>query len=196
MTAQIPERARALLDFWFAPEGDPAREKRRQLWFKSTPEFDALVRENFLADHELAATGALAAWETEPESALALVLLLDQVPRNIFRGTPRAYATDPQARAVADRAMARGFDQKVPPVWRSFFYLPLHHSENLADQHRALVLFEALPRDLDFPDDLRYTRRYNEIIARFGRFPHRNAILGRTSTKEEIAFLAERDAAC
>lgn len=193
MSVQIPDRARALLDFWFAPAGDPAREKHRDLWFKSTEEFDALVRVNFLADHELAAAGALAAWEAEPESALALVLLLDQVPRNIFRGTPRAYATDPQARAAAERAMARGFDRKVPPVWRSFFYLPLHHSEDIADQRRSLALFEALPRDPDFPDDLRYARRYNEIIARFGRFPHRNAILGRPSTPEEIAFLADPD---
>jgi uncharacterized protein (DUF924 family) len=189
----IPERVRALLDFWFAPEGDPAREKRRQIWFRSTPEFDAAVRDNFLADHESAAAGALAAWEAAPKSALALVLLLDQVPRNIFRGTPRAYATDEKARAAADRALAQGFDQKVPPVWRSFFYLPFHHSETIADQRRALALFAALPRDPDYPDDLRYTRRYNEIIARFGRFPHRNAILGRESTAEEIAFLADPD---
>lgn len=186
----LPGRARALLDFWFAPEGDPARERRRQIWFKSTPEFDLLVRDAFLADHEAAAAGALADWEAMPESALALVLLLDQVPRNVFRGTPRAYATDEEARAAAERALARGFDQQVPPVWRSFFYLPFHHSENVADQRRALALFTALPRDPDFPDDLRYTRRYNDIIARFGRFPHRNAILGRPSTPEEIAFLA------
>src|SRR5579863_5540725 len=107
MTEQLPERARALLDFWFAPEGDPEREQHRPIWFKSTPEFDAAVRANFLADHEQAAKGALSAWEAMPESALALVLLLDQVPRNIFRGDPRTYATDGKARAAAERALAQ-----------------------------------------------------------------------------------------
>jgi uncharacterized protein (DUF924 family) len=187
----IPERARQLIDFWFAPEGDPGRERRRQIWFKSTAEFDAALRERFFADHERAAAGALAAWEAMPESALALLLLLDQVPRNIFRGSPRVYATDREARAVAGRALARGFDQRVPPVWRIFFYLPLMHSEDLVDQRRALELFAALPSDPDHPDARRAARHHYEIIARFGRFPHRNAILGRTATAEEIAFLAE-----
>ena len=191
MTEQLPERARHLLDFWFAPEGDPGREKRRQIWFKSTAEFDTAVRGNFLADHELAAKGALSAWEAMPESALALVLLLDQVPRNIFRGDPRAYASDPQAHAAAGRALAQGFDLGVPPVWRIFFYLPFEHSEDIANQRRALDLFAALPTDPDRPQALGEVHRHYDIIARFGRFPHRNAILGRASTEEEISFLAE-----
>src|SRR5580765_354055 len=113
----VPQRAQFLLDFWFGPPGHPEREIHRQIWFTSTPEHDETLRRLFLADYERAASGALASWEAAPESALALVLLLDQIPRNIFRDTPRAYATDPLARAIADRAMARGFDAAFPPVW-------------------------------------------------------------------------------
>ncbi len=174
-----PERAKALLDCWFGPPGDPDREQHRQLWFHSTEEFDAALRRMFLADYEAAANGGLAAWEETAEGALALVLLLDQVPRNIFRGTPRAYATDVLARKVADRALERGFDRQVPTGWRLFLYMPFHHSEQLADQERSLALFEALPRNPDRRGSLRrYGRPYVEVIAQFGRFPHRNAILG------------------
>src|SRR5690242_11069102 len=110
----------------------------------SAPDHDARLRQLFLADYEQAADGALAAWEDSCESALALVLLLDQIPRNIFRGTPRAYVTDTAARAVADRAMAKGFDALVPPAWRKFFYMPLHHSENADDQRRSIELLQAV----------------------------------------------------
>ena len=188
----IPERAEALLDVWFGPAGDPLREQRREIWFKSTPEHDDMLRRLFLADYERAAIGALADWEAAPDSALALVLLLDQIPRNIFRATPRAYATDALARVVADRAMAHGFDMRVPPAWRMFFYMPLHHSENLADQQRAKALVARLPdqRDPERGGNGRYGLPYVDVIERFGRFPHRNAILGRPSTPEELAFLA------
>jgi uncharacterized protein (DUF924 family) len=187
----IPERAQALIDFWFGAHGDPDREHHRPIWFRSTPEHDDRLREMFLADHERAASGVLNAWEAAPDSALALVLLLDQIPRNVFRGAPRAYATDAAAREVADRALARGFDAAFPPVWRKFFYMPLHHSESLADQRRAASLFEALPDARERAGLRRYGVRYIEVIERFGRFPHRNAILGRGSTLEEIAFLAD-----
>jgi uncharacterized protein (DUF924 family) len=121
------------------------------------------------------------------------VLLLDQVPRNIFRGTPRAYSTDAPARAVADRALDRGFNKIVPPAWRLFLYMPFHHSEDLADQRRSVALFNALPRNPDRGGSLRrYGCPYIEVIERFGRFPHRNEILGRKSTEAEIAFMAER----
>ncbi len=189
-----PDRAAALLDAWFGSADDPEREKHREIWFKSTADFDAALRRDFLADYETAAAGALASWEALPEGALALVLLLDQIPRNIFRGTPRAYATDAAARAAANRALERGFDQLVPLVWRRFFYMSFHHSENIEDQRRSRALFEALPRDPDRADSLRrYGHPYVEVIDRFGRFPHRNAILGRESTPAELAFLAERD---
>jgi len=193
--AALPERARALLDVWFGAPGDPERAQHRQIWFRSTPEHDEMLRGLFLADYERAATGALADWETAPETALALVLLLDQIPRNIFRATPRCYATDGMARAVADRAMARGFDMKVPPTWRLFFYMPLHHSENLADQQRATALVACLPHrgDPEHGENRRYGLSYVDVIERFGRFPHRNAILGRQSTPDELAFLAKRE---
>jgi len=200
----LPDRARTLLDFWFGPPGDPDRERHRQIWFRSTPEFDAALHREFLGDYEAAAAGRLMEWEGSALAALALVLLLDQVPRNIFRDTPRAYATDPQARRMADRALARDFDRQVPPVWRRFFYMPFHHSEDLADQRRSLILSASLPRE-DGRDGLggrsgsggrggslrRYGRPYLEVIERFGRFPHRNTILGRPSTAEEIEFMEQ-----
>jgi uncharacterized protein (DUF924 family) len=145
MSAMTPPRAQALLDFWFGPPGDPEREQHRQIWFKSTPEHDETLRRLFLADHERAAAGELAAWEDEPESALALVLLLDQIPRNIFRATSRAYDTDAMARAVVDRAIARGFDMRVPPAWRLFFYMPFHHSEDLANGAGRKPAFSGRP---------------------------------------------------
>jgi uncharacterized protein (DUF924 family) len=199
MTAELPERARALIDFWFGPPGDPEREQHRRVWFRSAPEHDATLRRLFLADYEQAAAGALPAWETAPVSALALVLLLDQIPRNIFRDSPRCYATDAAARAVADRALARGFDGLVPPVWRLFFYMPFHHSEDLADQRRAEALTAPLraardPEERGEGANRRYGMPYPEVIARFGRFPHRNRILGRPSTREETAFLADCEA--
>src|SRR5271157_71475 len=116
-SVSLPDRAKALLDAWFGPPGDPDRERQREIWFKSTPEFDASLRDAFLADYEAAAAGELGSWEAVPGGALALLLLLDQIPRNIFRGTPRAYATDAAARAAADRALGQGFDRLVPQVW-------------------------------------------------------------------------------
>jgi uncharacterized protein (DUF924 family) len=190
----LPDQARALLDAWFGPPDDPDRERQREIWFKSTAEFDASLRDAFLADYEAGAADELRSWEALPEGALALVLLLDQIPRNIFRGTPRAYAADAVARAAADRALEKDFDQMVPLVWRLFFYMPFHHSEDIADQRRSVALFDALPRNPDRRGSLRrYGHPYIEVIERFGRFPHRNKILGRESTPDEIAFLAERD---
>jgi uncharacterized protein (DUF924 family) len=187
----LPERARALLDFWFGPPGDPERFHHRQIWFRSTPEFDEAVRAGFAADHELAITGSLADWEAAPLSALALVMLLDQVPRNIFRSTPRAFASDAQALATTNRTLARSFDHSVPAAWRLFFYLPFEHSEVLADQERGLALLMALPPVLGRPGDGHMTRLHLDIVERFGRFPHRNAILGRLSTPAELVFLEE-----
>ena len=191
-TPTVPDRAKALLDAWFGPPADPGREQHREIWFKSTEEFDAALREAFLADYRAAAASALDSWEATPEGALALVLLLDQIPRNIFRGQPCAYSTDAAARAAADRALAKDFDRLIPPVRRLFFYMPFHHSESLHDQRRSDALFDALPRNRDRRGSLRrYGLPYLEVIERFGRFPHRNAILDRESTPEEIAFLAE-----
>ena len=189
----LPVRAQTLLDFWFGPAKHPERLHHRQIWFRSTPEFDAAVRRGFALDHERAVAGALQDWETGAESALALVMLLDQVPRNIFRSTKRAFASDAQALTTTRWALDRGFDQQVPSAWRLFFYLPFEHSEVLADQERGLALLEALPPVPGRPAETHMSRRHLEIIARFGRFPHRNAILGRESTTAELAFLDESD---
>lgn len=192
-TSRLSDRARTFLHFWFGQPDDAERYHHKQIWFRSTPEFDAAVREGFLADHELAVAGALSDWEAGAESALALVMLLDQVPRNIFRSTKRAFASDAQALATTRRALARGFDQDVPAAWRLFFYLPFEHSEVLADQERGLALLEALPPAPGRPSEAHMSRRHLEIIERFGRFPHRNPILGRESTAAEFAFLDESD---
>jgi uncharacterized protein (DUF924 family) len=188
---QSPDRARAWLDFWFGPPDHPERYHHKQIWFRGTPEFDAAVRAGFAADHEMAVAGALAHWEDAPEAALAHVMLLDQVPRNIFRSTSGAFASDHLALAATNRALARGFDQQVPAAWRIFFYLPLEHSEALADQQRGFDLMLAIPPVPGRPVDRHMSRLHLEIIERFGRFPHRNAILGRPSTAEELAFLVE-----
>lgn len=166
-----------VLTFWFAEATQP-------LWFASTPDFDEALRMRFLVTYQAAAAGQLADWEATPEGALALVIVLDQFPLNLFRGRAESFATEAAARAVADRAIARGFDQVVPPIQRQFLYLPFMHSETLADQERSVRLYQ----QPGLEDSLRFARHHRDLIARFGRFPHRNAPLDRTSTAEEIAY--------
>lgn len=165
-----------VLAFWRA--AGPAK------WFKKDLALDAEIGSRFSALWRDAAAGALA-WEAAPEPALSLVLVLDQFPRNMFRGKADAFATDALARAAAGRAIARGFDRQVPASERLFFYLPFEHSESLADQERAVALMGTL----DNPDLTRWAELHAEVIRRFGRFPHRNSALGRASTREEQAFL-------
>jgi uncharacterized protein (DUF924 family) len=173
-----PDDAAALIAFW--TEAGPAR------WFKKDDAFDQAFRDRFLALHEAAARGELAHWSDTAEGALALVLLLDQFPRNAFRGTARMYATDARARAVADAAVTRGFDHRVEPSLQAFFYLPFEHSESIADQERSVMHFQRLGgRHLEFAE------QHRDIVRRFGRFPHRNPILGRTTTADEQRFLDE-----
>jgi uncharacterized protein (DUF924 family) len=154
-------------------------------WFKKDTAFDDEIRTRFLAAHEAAAAGKLAGWEQNAEGALALLILLDQFPRNMFRGDARTFATDPLARAVTAGALVRGFDSQVPKEMRAFFYLPFEHSEDLADQERGLALYKAA----DDADGLKWAEIHADIIRRFGRFPHRNAVLGRVTTPAEQAFL-------
>ena len=175
--------AKEVVAFW--------REAGPKKWFRGGAAFDRECEAQLSELHVAAASRKLDAWQDTAEGALALLILLDQIPRNIFRGTVRAYATDPAARATADRAMAKGFDQMVPPAWRKFFYMPLHHSESAADQRRSIELMQAVPNDPARTENIRYAGRYLDIIERFGRFPHRNAVLGRESTPEELAFLEE-----
>jgi uncharacterized protein (DUF924 family) len=186
--------ASTLLDFWFGAPGSAERDRPRDIWFRTDPVFDETLRRQFLGDHERAASGACRAWLDEADSALALVLLLDQLPRNLFRGSPRAFASDPLARDAARQAIGRGFDRGMAPIRRWFLYLPFQHSELLADQELSVALTETLPDDGDKPEALDYARRHHIVIARFGRFPHRNRVLGRASTAEEAAFLQEKRA--
>lgn len=181
-----------LLAFWFgAPPGSPTYGRSREIWFEKDAAFDAACRMQMGAAHEEAAMGRLDHWAETPRGALALVLLLDQATRNLFRGDPRAFATDAKARALADAAIARGFDRGLLPTERMFLYLPFEHSEALADQERALELFAELNTLPETAGILAIVRRHHDIIARFGRFPHRNAVLGRITTAEEAAFLRE-----
>jgi len=154
-------------------------------WFTKDAAFDDQIRERFLDTYEAAAAGKLSGWEQSAQEALALLILLDQFPRNMFRGNARAFATDPLARAVAAGAIVRGFDSQVPKDLRGFFYLPFEHSEDLADQERCVAFHKAIGD----ADGLKWAEIHADIIRRFGRFPHRNAALGRVTTPEEQAFL-------
>jgi uncharacterized protein (DUF924 family) len=166
-----------VLAFWRAAGPDK--------WFEKDKAFDAEIAMRFSCLWQAGRDGKLAPWEATPEGALALVILLDQFPRNIFRNSARAFAADPLARAVANRAITQGFDQQVAKGERLFFYLPFEHSEDLADQERCLALMGAL----DDADLLKWARLHADIVRRFGRFPHRNSALGRATNAAEQAFL-------
>ena len=166
-----------ILTFW--------RAAGRERWYERDDTFDADVRGRFLELWRKAAAGELSSWETTDEGALALVIILDQFPRNMFRGDTRTYSSDALAREVAGRAVAGGADRRVEPVLLEFLYLPFMHSEHLADQLRCVELF----RNTDHADNLKYAEDHADIVRRFGRFPHRNPVLGRATTPEEQAFL-------
>lgn len=167
-----------ILSFWFAPEHEA-------FWFASTPDFDREIASRFGALHEQAHAGELDFWADTAEGALALILLLDQFPRNMFRGTPRAFESDARARAICRLALERSFDRLRPVRERPFFYLPLEHSEDLDDQRDCVRLNAELAHE----NYLDYAVAHHEIIDRFGRFPHRNHILGRETTAEEAEFM-------
>jgi uncharacterized protein (DUF924 family) len=179
-----------VLEFWFGAPDSPEFGRPRAAWFVKSAEFDALIRDRFLATHAAAAAGALGGWDARPLGALALAVVLDQFPRNMFRGTPRAFAADARALAVARGVVARGFDDALLPVQRWFAYLPFEHAEDLAMQRESLRLFERLASDAAGAGTFAYAMRHYAVIERFGRFPHRNTILGRESTPDELAFLA------
>jgi uncharacterized protein (DUF924 family) len=168
--------ARDVVTFW--------QDAGLPLWFAKNDEFDRRFRTRFLALHEAGARGELDEWIISAEGALALVILLDQFPRNAFRGTARMYATDRRARPVAGAAIAAGHDRAVDNEMARFFYLPFAHSEDMADQERSVALVARLGEP-----DLSHARRHRDIIQRFGRFPHRNPILGRAMTAEEQDYL-------
>lgn len=169
-----------ILHFWFV-ETQPAQ------WFQVNPDFDQLVRDRFRATYDMAADGVCDGWAVDADGALALCIVLDQFPRNMFRGQAMAFGTDEKARRVASSAIRHGFDQVLSPQRRRFLYLPFEHSEEPEDQARSVALFTGT-RDED-PMGYEYALRHQEIIARFGRFPHRNAVLGRESTADELRYL-------
>ncbi|TVP76522.1 MAG: DUF924 domain-containing protein [Thioalkalivibrio sp.] len=179
----MPVCPEEILEFWFS--GDV-----RPFWFRSTPEFDAKLRERFLAAWQAAARGELEGWQDTPEGALALVIVLDQFPLNMFRGQARSFATEARSREVAAAAIDQGWDRELDAAGKAFLYLPLMHSEALADQDRSVQLY----RDAGLVDSLRWAEHHRGIIRRFGRFPHRNEVLGRENTPEEILWLASKEA--
>lgn len=182
--------AESVLDFWFASKSGSKADTFRPCWFYPTPEFDRLCTERFLNTYEDAANGRLKDWGNEPRSCLALVLLFDQFPRNMFRGTARAFATDAKALELSRNAIASGFDLELSPLMRMFLYLPFQHSENLDDQLESVRLSRAVvTENPDHAEILEEAKQHLEVIRRFGRFPTRNHALGRKSTQAEIDFL-------
>jgi uncharacterized protein (DUF924 family) len=169
--------AREVVNFW--------KQAGPGLWFAKDAAFDQRFRQRFLLLHEAAARGELSSWQSTSEGSLALIILLDQFPRNAFRGTERMYSTDASARRAASLALAAGYDRDFPLELRKFFVLPFAHSEELADQERSVALARRLGAD-----DLAHAEQHRDIVRRFGRFPHRNRILGRQSTPEETEYLA------
>lgn len=180
-----------ILEFWFGPIDSPNYGQAQDFWFIKDAALDLELTTRFLAVYQQAARRELMAWENTPLSSLALTIVLDQLPRNLFRNTPQAFDTDPLALTVARNAIAQEFDAQVLPVQRWFFYLPFEHSERLADQETSLQLWDRLRNDPNSQHAIHYAYRHWEVIARFGRFPHRNQILGRASTPDELAFLEE-----
>ena len=178
-----------ILEFWFGRPGTAEYGSTRKVWFRKDAAYDAAIRERFGAAIETALSGGFADW-TAPRGTLARILLLDQCTRNSFRDTPRAFTGDALALALAEEATARGDDGNLIPVERWFMYMPYVHAESLAAQERAVSLFRRLRDETGLAEPLAWAERHAEIVRRFGRFPHRNAILGRESTPEEVAFLA------
>ena len=180
---------RDVIDEWFLPLDDPGYGQKRELWWQSTPAFDADLRTRFGAASARAIAGELDAWTKSPDGALALVILTDQVPRNIHRRSARAFAGDAKARSVAREALARHYPAAYPVPIRQFFYMPFEHSEDMADQELSCVLFDSC----NDPESLRFAILHRDIVARFGRFPHRNEVLGRASTNDELDYLKDAE---
>ena len=188
-----------IIDFWFGDMdhyGIPP-EATRKRWFEKSAAFDEELKKKYGHLVEQASQGLLDGWANQPEGALAVVLLLDQFRRNIFRNTPEAFRLDPSALAIARTAIDQHYDQALLPIQRVFMYLPFEHSEDPKVQQRSIELFDALYRSVPaeqkelFKDFYKYAKAHQDVIEKFGRFPHRNAILGRESTPEELQYLAD-----
>jgi uncharacterized protein (DUF924 family) len=183
--------ATAVLDFWFGPPGSPQRGAPRDVWFRKDPRFDDEIKNRFGGEIAVALAGGYGEWCATAHGALARVLLLDQFTRNVFRDTPRAFSGDERALATAEDAVNRGLDRELGAYERWFLYMPFEHAEDVDAQHRSLALFAGLAQEMGDDDPLVWARKHADVLFRFGRYPHRNAILGRASTPEEEAFLRE-----
>lgn len=179
----MSESPQTIVEFWFS-------DAVRPLWFKSTAEFDYQLRERFEPLWHQAGAGNLDSWAESAEGALALVILLDQIPLNIYRGKARSFSTEAKAREIAERAIDKGWDTTLPDEQKAFLYMPFMHSETLAYQDQAVALYQAAGLE----DNLKFAQHHQDIIRRFGRFPHRNEMLGRNSTEAEEAYLASDEA--
>ncbi|MEL6777376.1 MAG: DUF924 family protein [Cyanobacteria bacterium J06597_16] len=186
----------AILNFWFGTPTDADYGRYHKAWFIKNAAFDSQIRQQFYNEYTQAAAGRYNHWQETPDGAVALLLLLDQFPRNLFRGEPRSFATDPQALAIAQALVSSRRDQALIAAHRFFIYVPFEHSENIDHQNQCVALMEGMVQGVPDLDDglkggLDYAIRHRDVIERFGRFPHRNEILGRQSTPEEIAFLQQ-----
>lgn len=191
MAADATPDAQAILDFWFGAPGSKLHGTQRKEWFSKDPGFDALIGQRFGPLIERALQGQLREWDAQPETALARILLLDQFTRNCFRGLPRAFAGDALALAAARAMVGAGDDLALTPLRRGFVYLPFEHAEDIAMQDEAVRLYTALAGEAsELAGLVDWAERHRAVIRRFGRFPHRNAILGRPSSAEELVFLA------
>jgi uncharacterized protein (DUF924 family) len=188
----IDPAAQQVLDFWFGAPGEPHYLQPRTEWFRKDPAFDAAIRDRFGALINAALGGALDGWAAPTRAAVARIVVLDQFPRNAFRDSARMFAGDERALAAARALVDAGADRALPGVMRQFVYLPFEHAENLADQQTSMTLFVRLAQDEPALADLpQWAQKHLDIVARFGRFPHRNALLGRESTPEETEFLKQ-----
>lgn len=195
----MSESAESIINFWFGEAGPDNVVAKRQtsLWFKKQASTDSLIKERFEQTLRTAASGGLDSWSDTALGRLALIIVLDQLPRNIYRDTPAAFAFDPLARTHCETGLERNDDQALPAVYRVFFYLPLEHAEDQALQARSVALFRTLAADAQeenkqlFNGFADYAQRHRVIVDKFGRFPHRNAILGRESTAAELEFLTQ-----
>jgi uncharacterized protein (DUF924 family) len=195
----MPTQPEDVLDFWFGPAGSASEiaGRQRKLWFGKSQANDQTVTDRFSATLVAATAGQLDHWANTPRGRLALVIVLDQFPHHLYRDQPQAFATDPQALALSLDALAAGEDRQLALVERVFLYLPLEHAESMAMQDLSVSLYEKLAREaapserLLFEDFLKYARQHRDVVARFGRYPHRNAILGRASTADELEFLKQ-----
>ncbi len=188
----VDPRAQAVLDFWFGAPGSAEFGTERKFWWKKKRAFDRMLTERFGTLLDEAQAGGLRSWESGPLATLALVVLLDQFSRNCHRHTPRAFASDARALALARKLVEAGDDLRMPSAFhRAFVYMPFEHDETIEGQREAVRLFERLKDDTGVDSMLRYAREHADVIERFGRFPHRNRILGRQTTADEEAWLAE-----